>query len=93
MDIGVISRLWSYLSVVLFVLSEVNSAGFVKYLLKELAISLLVVEVVLKFMEGFRSLIVGSLLLRDLSVFQYVLWLCLWSHGASMLFLELWFMF
>ena len=70
---------------VLFVLSEVNSAGFVKYLLKELAISLMVVEVVLlRFMEGFGLLVEGISLLKDLSVYQYVVWLCLWSHDASM---------
>ena len=39
-DIGVVSRFWSSRSVVRFVLSRVKFVGFVKYLLKELAIYL-----------------------------------------------------
>ena len=84
-DIGVDSRLWSSRSVVRFVLSGVKFVGLVKYWLNELVISLLVEEVVLlKTMERFGSLMVGSSLFRDLSVFQYVFWLFLWSQGASM---------
>ena len=56
-----------------------------KYLLKELAISLLVLAVVLlKLMERLGSLVIGSLLLSDFIVFQYVDWLFLWSHVDSM---------
>ena len=56
-----------------------------KYLLKELAISLLVLAVeLLKLMERLGSLVIGSLLLSDFIVFQYVVWLFLWSHVDSM---------
>ena len=74
MVIGVVSRLWSSLSVVRFVLSGVK---FVKNLLNELAIVLLVVDaILLNFMVRLGSLMVGSLLLSALSVFQYVFWFC-----------------
>ena len=56
-----------------------------KYLLKELAISLLVLAVeLLKLMERLGLLVIGSLLLSDFIVFQYVVWLFLWSHVDSM---------
>ena len=74
MVIGVVSRLWSSLSVVRFVLSGVK---FVKNLLNELAIVLLVVDaILLNFMVRLGSLMVGSLLLSALSVLQYVFWFC-----------------
>ena len=77
MVIGVVSRLWSSLSVVRFVLSGVKFVGFVKYLLNELAIVLLVVAaILLNFMVRLGSLMVGSLLFNALSVFQYVFWFC-----------------
>ena len=56
-----------------------------KYLLNELAISLLVLAVeLLKLMERLGLLVIGSLLLSDFIVFQYVVWLFLWSHVDSM---------
>ena len=62
-------------------LSELKLVGLVKYLLNALAIALLEVRVLLlNFMDRFGSVVVGSLLLSDLIVFQYVFWLCLWSH-------------
>ena len=77
MVIGVVSRLWSSLSVVRFVLSGVKFVGFVKNLLNELAIVLLVVDaILLNFMVRLGSLMVGSLLLSALSAFQYVFWFC-----------------
>ena len=61
---GVVSRLWSSLSVVRFVLSGVKFVGFVKYLLKELAIVLLVVDaILLNFIVLFGSLMVCFLML------------------------------
>ena len=84
MVMGVVSRLWSSLSVVCFVQSGVKFVGFVKYLLKELAIVLLVLDaILLNFIVQFGSLMVGSLLFSALSVFQYVFWFCLWSQGES----------
>lgn len=84
MDIGVVSKLCNSLSVVRFVLSGVKFVGFVKYLLNELAIVLFVEWVMLlKDIERFGSLVVGSLLLRAFIVFQYVVWFCLWSQGES----------
>ena len=57
-----------------FVLSGVKFVGFVKNLLKELAIVLLVVDaILLNFMVRFGF---GSLLFSALSVFQYVFWFC-----------------
>ena len=77
MVIGVVSRLWSSLSVVRFDLSGVKFVGFVKNLLNELAIVLLVVDaILLNFMVRLGSLMVGSLLFSALSVFQYVFWFC-----------------
>ena len=59
------------LRVVGLVMSGVKLAGFVKYLLNALPISLLVVvNVLLNFIERFGSLEMGSLLLRDLNVFH-----------------------
>ena len=79
------SKLCRALRVVRLVLSDWWLVGLVKYLLKELAISLLVLAVVLlKLMERLGSLVIGSLLLSDFIVFQYVVWLFLWSHVDSM---------
>ena len=79
--IGVVLRLWTCLSVLRLFLSEVEFVGLVKCLLKELAISLLVVRILLlNFIERLGSVDVGSLLFKDLIVFQYVCWLCLWSQ-------------
>ena len=84
-DMGVVSRLCSCLIVLRFLLSEVKLVGLVKCLLNELAISLLVVlMLLLKVMDRFGSVVVGSLLFRDFIVRQYVFWLCLWSHEVFM---------
>ena len=49
--------------------------------MKAFAISLFVVaRLLLKLIERLGSVEVGSLLFRDLMVFQYVVWLCLWSQ-------------
>ena len=73
MKMGVVARLWSFLIVRRLVLSGAKFVGFVKCLLKELAMDLLVVWVVLlKVMERLGSVEVGSLLLSDLMVFQYM---------------------
>ena len=79
--IGVVLRLWTCLSVLRLFLSVVEFVGLVKCLLKEFAISLLVVRILLlNFIERLGSVDVGSLLFKDLIVFQYVCWLCLWSQ-------------
>ena len=49
--------------------------------MKAFAISLFVVaRLLLKLIERLGSVEVGSLSFRDLMVFQYVVWLCLWSQ-------------
>ena len=88
--IGVVSRLWSFLIVRRLFLSGVKFVGFVKCLLKELAISLLELQVMLlNFIDRFGSMEVGSLLFNDLIVFQYVCWFCLLSHGEFTWFCQI----
>ena len=68
-----VGRLCSCLIVLRLFLSFVKFVGFVKCLLKELAMSLLEVMVwLLNLIEWFGSVEVGSLLFNDLIVFQYV---------------------
>ena len=71
MEIGVVLRFWRFLRVRRLVLSGVKFVGLVKCLLNELAMFLLELWVtLLKFIERLGSVEVGSLLFRDLIVFQ-----------------------
>ena len=71
MEIGVVLRFWRFLRVRRLVLSGVKFVGLVKCLLNELAMFLLELWVtLLNFIERLGSVEVGSLLFRDLIVFQ-----------------------
>ena len=71
MEIGVALRFWRFPRVRCLVLSGVKFVGLVKCLLKELAMFLLELWVTLvNFIERLGSVEVGSLLFRDLIVFQ-----------------------
>ena len=73
MVMGVVLRLCNCLKVVLFDLSDVKLVGFVKCLLNALAIALSEFWILLlKVIVRLGSVGVGSLLFRDLMVFQYV---------------------
>ena len=73
MVIGVVGRLCNVLIVLRLLWSDVKFVGLVKCLLKEFAIALLDVAILLpNFMERFGSVVVGCLLLSDFMVFQYV---------------------
>ena len=73
MVIGVVGRLCNVLIVLRLLWSYEKFVGLVKCLLKEFAIALLVVAILLpNLMERLGSVVVGSLLLSDFMVFQYV---------------------
>ena len=71
----VVSRLCSCLIVPRFVWYVVKFVGLVKCILKELAVAFL--EVLQNFIGRVGSVLVGSLLLSNFIVFQYIFWLCL----------------
>ena len=84
MVIGDVLRFCRFLRVRRLVLSGVKFVGFVKCFLKELAMLLLELwMILLNFMERLGSVEVGSLLFKDLIVFQYVVVFCLLSHGVK----------
>ena len=71
MVIGVVGRLCNVLIVLRLLWSDVKFVGLVKCLLKEFAIALLVVAILLpNLMERLGSVVVGCLLLSDFMVFQ-----------------------